>query len=502
MGCLSTPGVTAMRGRKLQIKAIASGCLDFSWFTSLVLSVFVFLNLSPARGELSSHAIDDQVDKVVQDKMIQGHIPGLALAIIKSGKILKAQGYGYADIDRKILVATNTAFRIASVSKQFVATAIMMLVEENKLHLDDPVSKYLEGTPATWKQITTRHLLTHTSGIPDFLNENISVHSWFYGFDRGFLKAVAARPLHFAPGNEFRYSNSNYQLLGMIIRKITGEAYGDFLRERIFQPFGMTQTGISPIHGKFPGLAVGYLWKDNHLQPHDVLASSFMASAGGGIISTISDMAKWDAALYSEKLLKQSSLEQMWTPVSLNDGMKAHYGFGWGTSGRSDGESLVVSHGGNFCGFSSDIYRSVDDQLTVIILDNQHDYKTLTGLSQKIARLYVWKGPHSQPIPDYEPEITAHLQDVIDRSRSGKSRMEDFTAAEWAEWKPWQKQAQLDGAAYGPALSLVLVERSEENSKPSYRYRVQYSFGTVLLHVIIDEQNKIALWAIEDVDLK
>jgi hypothetical protein len=287
----------------------------------------------------------------------------------------------------------------------------------------------------------------------------------------------------------------------MIIRKVTGETYGDFLRERIFEPLGMTRTTVSPANGTYPGLASGYKW-NNGLHLGDDVAASVKAYAGGGILSTISDMAKWDAALYSEKQLKQSSLEQMWTPARLNDGMKTRYGFGWGTSGRSDGGHLVISHEGNFSGFSSGIYRAVDDQLTVIILDNRLDsYDAATELSQKIARLYVWKGPDYKPIADKEPEITAHLRDIMERAGLGKSQMADFTVAEWAEWKPWQKQAQLDRTAYGPALSLVLVERKEENGNRSYRYRVQYKFGTILLHAIIDDQNKITRWTVEDVDL-
>ena len=299
----------------------------------LLLLVFVCLGFSNAHGEPSStnatETLNNKVDELVQSVMNQEHIPGLALVVVKDGKVLKAQAYGLADVKLKIPVTTNAVFRIASVSKSFVATAVMMLVEEGKISLDDPVSKYLDGTPGEWKPITIRHLLAHTSGIPDFLNENIWVHTWLYGFDQGVLKAVARRPLHFAPGADWRYSNSNYHLLGMIIRKVTGEAYGDFLRERIFEPLGMTQTFVSPIKGNVLGLAVGYKWQDNHLQPGDNVAAPIKAYAGGGIVSTISDMAKWDGALYTEKLLKQSRLEQMWTPVRLNDGMKARYGFGW-----------------------------------------------------------------------------------------------------------------------------------------------------------------------------
>ncbi len=443
--------------------------------------------------------ISGKVDDLVQAVLKQEHVPGLALAVVKDGKILKAQAYGLADVEQKIPATTNTVFRIASVSKQFVATAIMMLVEEGKLRLEDSVSKYVAGTPREWKDITIRHLLTHTSGIPDFLNEDVALDKGIADFDQAVCKAVAHLPLHFTPGDDWRYSNSNYHLLGMIIRRITGMPYGDFLRERIFQPLGMQQTAVSPIDGNFPGLAVGYEWNNDHLQPGDDVAPSTKAYAGGGVISTVPDMAKWDAALYTEKLLKHSSLQQMWTPVRLNDGMNAPYGFGWGTLGRPWKSGLVVSHGGNFTGFSSYIYRAVDDRLTVIILVNRFASDGAAGvLSKKIARLYVRKGPDYKPILDKEPEITAHIRDILDRGGLGTSRGVDFTSAEWAEWAPWQKQMQESSKATGPVLSLDLVERTPQSGKRSYRYRVQYKPGTVLFHIIVDEQNRVASWTIED----
>jgi D-alanyl-D-alanine carboxypeptidase len=443
-----------------------------------------------------------KVDDLLHAAMSREHIPGLALAVVKDGEILKAQAYGLADVESKTPAKTNTVFRIASVSKQFVATAIMMLVEEGKLSLEDPVSKHLTGTPRRWKRITIRHLLTHTSGIPDFLNEDIALDKGITDFDQAVLKAVAHRSLHFAPGNDWRYSNSNYHLLGMIIYKLTGKPYGDFLSERIFRPLGMQQTAVSPKDGNVTGLAVGYEWDKDHFHAGDYVAPSTKAYAGGGIVSTVLDMAKWDAALYTEKLLKYSSMEQMWTPVRLNDGMKAPYGFGWGTTGRSDGQHLVVSHGGNFTGFSSAIHRAVDDRLTVIVLLNRFAAAEAAGiLAQKIARLYVWKGPDYQPIVDQEPEITAHIRDILERSGLGTSRAVDFTSAEWAECAPWQKQMKQSTKANGPVLSLDLVERSLQDGKRSYRYRMRNKTATILCHIILDEQNRVAAWTTEDVAL-
>jgi CubicO group peptidase (beta-lactamase class C family) len=371
--------------RELRLKVARSFWL---WVVVLCLALPCGRGIS---AEISADETNGvRVDALVKEVMASEHIPGLALAVVRDGKMLKEAGYGLADIESKAPVTPDTIFRIASVSKQFVATAIMMLVEEGKLGVEDPISRCLEGTPASWSGISIRHLLNHTSGIPDFINEDIPVNPSHDGFDERVLKAVAARPLHFAPGDEWRYSNSNYHLLGMIIRKVTGMAYGDFLRERIFKPLGMTNTAVSSRSGKVEGLATGYELNDDRLRPGDRVAASVKAYAGGGLVSTVRDMAKWDAALYGDKLVKQATLKEMWTPVRLNDGSFKRYGYGWGTvqmNGR-----LIVSHDGNFTGFSSTIYRAVDDRLTVIILDNRFSSQTaLSTLAEKIARTYLWK---------------------------------------------------------------------------------------------------------------
>lgn len=466
-----------------------------------LLSLFLRLGLSIAHCEQpqtnDENAFSDRVDKLVDDRMYHEQIPGLALAVIKDGKIVKMQTYGFADVDSKIPVTTNTVFRIGSVSKQFIATAIMMLVEEGRISLDDPVSKYLDGTPKRWEKITIRHLLTHTSGIPDFSNEDIRVKDGPGDYDHRVLDALAKRRLHFAPGDEWRYSNSNYHLLGMVIQKITGKPYDDFLRERIFKPLGMTQTTIFHEGGTHPGLAMGYRWHDGL---HRTDAPSGV-TAGGSVLSTISDMAKWDAALYTEIPLKKSSLLQMWTPVRLNDGMNWRYGFGWGVYRIND--HLIVSHSGNITGFSSAMQRAVDDRLTVIVLDNRfYSYEAAEGLVYKIARIYSWKGPDYQLIPDKEPKVTGRVRKLNDRQDRGKLSAADFTPAVWAELSPWQKQAQADLKNSGSALSLTLVERTNEPTGRSYRYQIQYKFGTILLHMVIDEHDTICIWKVEDVDLK
>jgi hypothetical protein len=248
---------------------------------------------------------------------------------------------------------------------------------------------------------------------------------------------------------------------------------------------------------------VGYEFytNNNRLLPADNADPSIKAYAGGGIASTVADMAKWDAALYTTNPLKKSSFQQMWTPVHLNDGMTWEYGFGWAVYRIND--HLIVAHGGNFTGFSSSFYRAVDDRLSVIMLDNRFNSTDATAsLAQKIARLYVWEGPDYQPIPDKEPDITARVRGILNQCDDGKLRAADFTAQAWAKLSPWREQMQEDGKQDGPPLSLTLVEHTAEGGEQSYRFQIQYQFGTTLLHIVFDQQNKIAVWKVEDVDLK
>jgi D-alanyl-D-alanine carboxypeptidase len=360
--------------------------------TAKPLCVLVLLIALPfssfGDGKLSpdEDSYNARVDDLVRTEMNEQHVPGVALAVVKNGKMIKTQAYGLANVELKIPTRTDTVFRIGSVSKSFVATAIMMLVEEGKLSLDDPVSKYLNGTPDKWKQIVIRNLLTHTSGIPDFFNEDLHVDPHIDVSDQELLKAIVKPGLHFKPGDEWRYSNSNYHLLAMIIHKISGKPYGDFLRTQIFEPLGMSRTTVSPGTATVPGLAAGYEWKNDHLRPGDNLAKSMKATGPGGILSSVLDMAKWDAALYTQKLLKESSLLQMWTPVRLNNGDTPSYGFGW-IVGDSAGHHSVW-HNGGISGFSSAFYRLLDDQLTVIVLANRLDFSADT-MAKEIAGIYV-----------------------------------------------------------------------------------------------------------------
>ena len=307
----------------------------------------------------------DEVDSLVLRLMEKRHIPGLALLVVKDGQIVKAKGYGFANLEHQVPVKPETIFQSGSVGKQFTATGIMILVQEGKINLDDPISKYLGNVPSSWKGITVRHLLTHTSGMGDYPDSMDFRKD--YTEEEEFVMAKK-QPLKFKPGERWSYSNLGYLLLGVIIHKVTGQFYGDFLEERIFQPVGMNATQVINEADIIPNRSAGYRLKDGQIKNQEWVSPSLNTTADGALYFTILDLAKWDAALYTEQLLSKSNLDQMWTPVKLNSGKTYPYGFGWGF-GEINGNK-IIEHGGSWQGFNTHIARYVDNKVTVVVLTN------------------------------------------------------------------------------------------------------------------------------------
>src|ERR1051326_5229947 len=325
----------------------------------------------------------DKVDDYIKDEMQKQHIPGLSLAVVREGKIVKAKGYGLANLEWNVAVTPETLFQSGSVGKQFTATAVMMLVEEGKIGLEDRISKYLEGTPEAWKEITIRHLLTHTSGVGDVYS-TLDLRQDYT--EEALLKKAASVPVKFAPGEKWEYSNTGYVLLGILIHKVAGKFYGDFLKERIFTPLGMTTARNISEEDIIPHRAAGYRLAKGELKNQEWVSPTLNTTADGSLYLTALDMAKWDGALYTERLLKKASLEQMWTPVKLNNGKTFGYGFGWGL-GEVNGHRLI-EHGGAWQGFLSIISRYVEDKTSVIVFVNTANANP-GKIAHTVAGLYL-----------------------------------------------------------------------------------------------------------------
>jgi CubicO group peptidase (beta-lactamase class C family) len=315
---------------------------------------------------IAQDGVSNKVDEYIRSEMVSQQIPGVSLAVVRNGEVVIARGYGLANLEHQVPVKPETIFQSGSMGKQFTATAVMMLVEEGKLGLDDKITRYFPGGPAAWNNITVRHLLTHTSGMTDYPDDFDLRRDYT---EDEMVQRIKPIPLAFPPGEKWSYSNLAYVMLGVLIHKVTGKFYGDFLQERVFQPLGMSTARVISEADIVPNRAAGYRLVNGQLKNQDWVSPSLNTTADGALYLTVYDVAKWDAALYGEKLLKRSTLEQMWTPVKLNDGKTHGYGFGWAL-GDVRGHRLV-EHGGAWQGFKSQISRYVDDKLTVIVFANQ-----------------------------------------------------------------------------------------------------------------------------------
>jgi CubicO group peptidase (beta-lactamase class C family) len=338
--------------------------------TSLaVWSVLVFATSPSAIGQAreASAGTTTAVSDYVKAEMQRQHIPGLALLVVKSGKIVRAEGFGLANVELDVPVKPETVFQSGSVGKQFTATAVMMLVEEGKIALDDPLTKYFADAPPAWKDVTVRELLSHTAGFGDYPKDFDMRKDWTEDEE---LKLIESIPLAYPPGTKWEYSNFGYVTLGVLIHRVTGEFYGDFLQQRIFQPLGMQSTRIISEANIVPNRAAGYRLVKGELKNQEWVSPVVNTTADGSLYFNILDLAKWDAALYTEKLLKRSSLDLMWTPVKLKSGQpnKGNYGFGWVIVQRNG--HRCITHDGSWQGFETAIARYVDDQLTVVALTN------------------------------------------------------------------------------------------------------------------------------------
>jgi D-alanyl-D-alanine carboxypeptidase len=324
--------------------------------------------------------------------------PGAAVIVRKDGETLFERAYGMADLELGVPLRPDMVFRLGSITKQFTAAAILMLAEEGKLSLQDPIEKHLPGYPTQGHTITIEHLLTHTSGIqsytdmPGWMTSRIlspmTVQELVDGFKR--------EPMQFAPGERYAYNNSAYVLLGAIVEKASGSTYEAFVTERIFQPLGMTASYYGSTERIIPRRAPGYTREGD--QPKNArYLSMTQPFAAGSLLSTVADLARWDAALYTEKLLKRASLEKAWTPFVLKNGKATGYGYGWAVSKLRGRRS--INHGGGIFGFSTFALRLPEERVYVAVLCNSDRPAADPGyVAKKIAALVVGD-PFPEPVP-------------------------------------------------------------------------------------------------------
>jgi CubicO group peptidase (beta-lactamase class C family) len=322
---------------------------------------------APAVGATAqpAPAWQERVDAFVAGQMRTQKVPGIALAIVKDGVVM-TRGYGESNVEHHVPVTPATIFQSGSVGKQFTATAVMLLVEEGRISLEDSITRYLPDAPAAWQPIRIRHLLTHTSGIPDY-----AVDSFDYRRDATedeLAKMAYGLTLEFPPGAKWKYSNTGYLLLGVVIHKVSGQFYGDLLAERVFRPLGMSTARVISEADIVPNRAAGYELVDGQLSNQEWVAPSLNTTADGALYLSVQDMVAWDRGLRAGAILKPDSRKQVYTPVRLTTGETHPYGFGWSVG--SVAGAPRYSHGGSWQGFRSYIARYLGADLTIILFAN------------------------------------------------------------------------------------------------------------------------------------
>lgn len=332
-----------------------------------------------AQAARASSAKRDTVDRYIAAEMARLHIPGVSLAVVRRGRVIKAEGYGMADLEHQIPVTPQTVFKIGSVSKQFIATGVMLLVQDGRLSVDDPIAKFYGGAPESWRGIAVRHLLTHTSGL---IREGPAFDPMKVQHDSIVVRSAFSQPLVFATGTRYQYCNVCYFALADIVARVSGKPWEAFFAERVFGPLGMSATRATTTTELVPHRARGYGWRDGRY----VNALEFLAMRpSGAFLSSVLDLARWDSALYQNSPLTNATRGAMWAPTRLAAGEISGYGFGW-TVDTVDGR-WRVHHGGSLPGFRAEMARFPNDSLTVIVLTNA-DAAQPAVIARDVARIY------------------------------------------------------------------------------------------------------------------
>jgi len=498
-GCILSAIVTLNQGRAMNIVRI----LLLSAVSFICVAVCLAQNPAASSAPLLDPQHIQSIDTFITAQMAKLKIPGLAVGIYSRGQILLAKGYGDANVELGVAVKPETVFQTGSVGKQFVSAAIMMLIEEGKVSLDDSIMKYFPDAPAAWKPILIKNLLSHTSGLSEYESEDrTGPQGAFYmrlDFSEDELVArIEAMPIEWAPGDKWDYRNTNYFLLGVLIRKITGKPYEEFLSERVFKPLGMTSTRLDNESDIIPNRASGYELHDGRLKNQGWVSPTFNSTADGTLYSNVLDLAKWDAALYGTALLKPSSLDRVWTVYSLNDGRPnpAGYGFGW-MMGLQNGHERI-EHGGAWQGFTSRISRYPDDSLTIVVLTNlDADHANVGPIAHVIAGLVDARllPAKLRPIPDTEPTLTAALEKLLDQLAAGQDVTSQVAGAIAPRVIPDGESVRHRFANLWPGGTLALVKRMpgpNPSDEPIAIYRLSKGGDAVLIFVDLISGSRIS----------
>jgi CubicO group peptidase (beta-lactamase class C family) len=429
---------------------------------------------NPSRSdEARGGAPADPVDGYIQAVMRKNHVPGVALAVVRDGRIERVSTYGIADLESEAKVGPDTAFQIASATKIYTGTLVMLLVQEGKLGLDEPVSKYLPDAPETWKTITLRHLAAHASGLKDNPEDQESAASVAERYE-----AARKEPLAYTPGERSEYGLTDFVVLTHVLEKVTGQRFEELLRSRIFEPLGFSctryehaqQQGPARVADVIPHRATTYRFVEGE-QRRSWFLYPFHAYAAGGAFSCVKDLARWAVAMDQGTLLSPEMQQVAAKDFKLNDGRAGDFGVAF-TMGKLRGLPTFGHSGG---GSLADVLRAPDKKLTVIVLSNEQGLLPL--LAPNVASFYLPPLPalDESGLTDAEPALTAVLRGAVEGLLNGTLDDAAFAPSAQQQLLPILRGfGTPENALLPPLRRMTLLEDRREGEQRKRIYRVVY----------------------------
>lgn len=444
------------------------------------------LLLMLAFAALPLRAAADPVDTYLQRMMAQSHIPGTAVAVVRDGKVELLRGYGDANLEWPAAVTPDTSFQLASATKIFTGIALMRLVEQKKLALDDTLDRFFPDAPAEWRQIRVRQLANHTSGLADRLPEHPDTVA-------DTVAAAMKTPLAYRPGTESRYGFTDFIVLRAVMEKVAGKPLPQIFEEEIARPLGLKatrfnferQAGRIRSSVPLPGRAIVHAWDKGEQRISGFLYGE-TGYAAGGLFSSARDLATLFAALDQGKLLSRESLLALETPPKLPDGTPGGFGVGW-TSRIYHGVHIVGHSGGPAL---ADIVRAEDRHLTIIVLTNQQRFYPL--LAEGVADFYLPPAPAVAPIADAAPELTARIRTVLANAAAGRIDPLHFGEQGKRDIVPFLSDfGQVLLETVGPVTAIDLIEDTGTGAARSRRYAIRFRDKQMFWQVRSDAEGRL-----------
>ncbi len=454
---------------------------------------------APGAGQTGS------LDKFIAVQIRERKIPGLSVAVIRDGKVLKSSGYGFANLELKVPATKDTVYEIGSISKQFAAEAVMLLVDDGNLDLDDPITKYLPANaPDIWRKITVRNLLNHTSGLKDWTEINDFSYRREYSAEE-FIDLVRSFPLQFQPGENWLYSNTNLPLIGIIVERAGGRSFENYVTERIIKPLNLPSIRFKHQEDVVADRATGYVLRNDAWKNGEPFRPKVIA-ASGGILANAVDLARWWEAVLKARVVKQSSLDQMLSPAKLKDGRTVAHGFAFFTD-VFNGHKVIQHFGSTVGGFGSIVRYYPKEHIALAVIGNLEDGGFGSEyIAKRLADFYIpgaFVGGMKEAKDSFPNQTQTHLQILksVADSKSSDSVSTSYTARvpETFRKQLGENLKQMRAFTYlGKetitsdhfVLDPILVE--------VFHYKMTLAHGTVYYHFRMNKEGKVGWIVFED----